>query len=292
MYSGTEKKGVSNDGKGSIIDYDEISRITKYNSFCSGDSSKEGDDLKSTSYAKGSGLWITSSYFNHSCVPNTYAWYMGDVMIRVSNQFIRKGEEVTLPYIVAEEENEPTRREKLLFYGITCKCPLCKLESGLDHKSLSVLEKEFKMEFTPKIREIIASKKKNVDSKLIVKLEKLIDSMKKIYEKNSQDQFMFKLVSPMSALALLCRFKREIKKSVEIYEFLFRICSNITSVDSWLNGIHESNELVHYSPNLLPIIYYLILGYQDMGDLKMAEKWLAVQNKMNEINGNNLKLKK
>ena len=301
LWSGKGEKGqvgrnvTDNCKEGSeIIDYDEIDRICRYNSFCRDKAyvNEEKTKLKPfgspvenplsetmSQFTSGSGLWINSSFFNHSCIPNTYLWFAGDVMVLVSNRFVRKGEELTVAY-AATGNPLSKRRETLLNYGISCKCPLCICQSELNFNDLSVLMKTFEADISPRIL--------NYDSSVIPKLEKLIENMKKIYERNNQSRFLFELIGPMSGLALLYQMKGKIKESVQIYEQIFQNFSNIKDIDSYLrgsgkkskNGDEESGnclkEQVHFSNGIFHVVEHLVRGYREIGNFKVSAKWAAL----------------
>lgn len=288
LWSGKGERGQAtrNIKENGVIDYDEISSICHYNSFCRGEKVHEENikmkplgspdaEKKFYGWNNGTGLWITSSFFNHSCLPNTHPWYAGDVMVRVSSRFIRKGEELTVAY-TRPLDDLSARREHLSKYGILCDCTLCIHQSGLNYQELSALKKRFETEIAPRIR--------NNDTGAIPKLERLIKDLKKVYEKAGQSRFQFALTEPLSGLALLYQMKGRIHKSVQIYEQVFRILSNIKDIDSYMMSSEKmqrkapkddqtgDDDPVYFSYLLFAVVH-LVKGYRQLGNLKSASKW-------------------
>jgi len=69
------------------------------------------------------GLWIESSFFNHSCTPNAFYFGVGPYIIIKSISNIRKGEEIFISY--TEPKPYVERVSSLAKWGFKCKCSLC-----------------------------------------------------------------------------------------------------------------------------------------------------------------------
>ena len=66
----------------------------------------------------GTALYYHASYFNHDSQPNVARWAVGDVMVFVTNQDVKQGEELCISYIESEVLCEDVgRRTKLLDMG-------------------------------------------------------------------------------------------------------------------------------------------------------------------------------
>ena len=186
-------------------------------------------------------------------------------MVKVSSCFIKAGEEVTIAY-VPPVVNPEERHQRFQQYGFTCQCALCKIEDGLDEKSLADLHNKFIDEVTPSIHKLGLN--------AIPILKKHVAEIKKVYAKHGQNKFMFHLIDPLCVLALLYKMQKRIKESLDTYEKAFVYYSNITNVDAYLNNDERLNdEPMYYSPTLQLVVEQLVLGYRDLGELHKAEKW-------------------
>ena len=78
-------------------------------------------------------LYDLASYINHSCVPNSYKVFVGDILLLRAIRPIKAGEELTISYVNLQEQK---RREYLKkTWGIDCRCPLCAAEASDDSKT-------------------------------------------------------------------------------------------------------------------------------------------------------------
>jgi hypothetical protein len=72
------------------------------------------------------GLFVTMSRANHSCLGNTEYMFLDErrVIILVASRDIQEGEEITFSYQGCEKPKE--RKEMLLdYYGFVCRCSAC-----------------------------------------------------------------------------------------------------------------------------------------------------------------------
>lgn len=77
---------------------------------------------------KFAGLWIPSSYINHSCSDCNSHWVVfGDVMLIRSFRPIPEGDEILIPNVSIATEYEK-REQFFKKRGISCNCRLCKLD--------------------------------------------------------------------------------------------------------------------------------------------------------------------
>ncbi|GAB7335459.1 hypothetical protein MBLNU13_g07821t1 [Cladosporium sp. NU13] len=85
-----------------------------------------------------SGIYIRSSYVNHSCVPNAHRTFIGEFLLLYATKDIKKGEELTISYgpdLVAFV----SRREAIMsMWNFQCECALCVADAGIP---TDVLEK-------------------------------------------------------------------------------------------------------------------------------------------------------
>lgn len=102
------------------------------------------------------GLFIVSSYFNHSCAPNLSFTDCGNLRIGTILRPIKKGQQLFATYLGEDRRNQPTYLRQLYLgkqFGFQCQCEKCKVQSSLSHGSSLLyepryhsLEKEFAKE--------------------------------------------------------------------------------------------------------------------------------------------------
>lgn len=102
-------------------DDNRIHRIVAINSF---------SPRNTDSTIKISGVWITPSYFNHSCIDANALWTVyGDFMFVRAVVPIREGEEVTISYTNTERDFS-ARKANFKDLDFTCSCLLCEIQEG------------------------------------------------------------------------------------------------------------------------------------------------------------------
>jgi hypothetical protein len=76
-----------------------------------------------------SGIYIRSSYINHSCVPNSRRDTIGDLLLLHATRPIAMGEEISICY-GDELESYASRKESMKYLWIfQCECALCLMEA-------------------------------------------------------------------------------------------------------------------------------------------------------------------
>jgi len=78
----------------------------------------------------GIGLWKYFSLFNHSCLPNTTNYGIGDFVFLMPNRLIKKGEEVTILYLSTPKYYEAKKDLLNQLYDFECNCNLCETEKN------------------------------------------------------------------------------------------------------------------------------------------------------------------
>lgn len=117
LYSGPEfSNHLPIGAHGSVIDMKKIEAICLYNQFGKGQAGvirvKERE----------SGLWLSPSYINHSCVDANSSWFTrGDFLFVFAFHNIAKDEEILISYM------PPTVKRTTFFetHGFVCDCQLC-----------------------------------------------------------------------------------------------------------------------------------------------------------------------
>jgi hypothetical protein len=120
-YAGVGKQAIMRDD-GAVIDTFQVYDIVARNAFGAGPVYGDEDSRNTDT-----GLWITASYMNHSCIPNSKKEYIGDLMVVRATQAISAGEEITHSY--DESSDFDARAEALMkTWGFICSCALCVAE--------------------------------------------------------------------------------------------------------------------------------------------------------------------
>lgn len=79
-------------------------------------------------------LYDLASYINHSCLPNSYKVFIGDILLLRAIRPIKAGEELTLSYVNLQEQKRRQYLKKT--WGIDCRCPLCAAEASDGSKTV------------------------------------------------------------------------------------------------------------------------------------------------------------
>ena len=90
-------------------------------------------------YKIGIGLWVYLSVFNHSCLPNTTNFGIGDFIILTANKKIKKGEEITILYLSTPRYYKERKEVIKNIYNFECHCRLCEIEKKNREKYPEVL---------------------------------------------------------------------------------------------------------------------------------------------------------
>nr|POE93356.1 set and mynd domain-containing protein [Quercus suber] len=123
-YPGTGKQLVFKDGS-PVIDTFQIRDIIAHNAFAASAPDGRAEDARNAS----TGLWVRAAYINHSCVPNVYKEYIGDLMVVRTTGKVAAGDELMHSY----DENpdfEARQKNLLTTWGFTCQCALCRAEEA------------------------------------------------------------------------------------------------------------------------------------------------------------------
>lgn len=92
----------------------------------------------------GVGLWVLSSFINHSCYPNAKRFHVGDYVVVHVSRDVKAGEELTFGYF---DVFSPlcNRKKMAASWGFDCNCKRCKFEEGICSK-LEMKEMELGIE--------------------------------------------------------------------------------------------------------------------------------------------------
>ncbi|KAL2066486.1 hypothetical protein VTL71DRAFT_2557 [Oculimacula yallundae] len=127
LYGGDYEgiKDASADGS-PVIDTFLVARTVHLNCFScpltSKDTTQYTEDEDTTEHT--TGLWITSSYINHSCMGTCDRSYIGDMQIVRAARDMPAGTELTFSYI-ALEDTEAMKTTLMDGWGFECDCARC-----------------------------------------------------------------------------------------------------------------------------------------------------------------------
>ncbi|KAF8452465.1 hypothetical protein L210DRAFT_3661558 [Boletus edulis BED1] len=77
----------------------------------------------------GWGIWVSASYFNHSCMPNVQKRRVGRELHFEASRRIHAGEELCVSYIDTDLPADQRRRELEESWFFTCRCLRCEKET-------------------------------------------------------------------------------------------------------------------------------------------------------------------
>lgn len=93
-------------------------------------------------------IFLTASYFNHSCLPNVTKLAKGNLAVVKAIQPIKKGQQLFVTYLAGDliERTSKDRNDELQStYKFRCKCELCIV--GVKHSALVLLEADKDFQF-------------------------------------------------------------------------------------------------------------------------------------------------
>ena len=153
---------------------DQVKEIVTRNSFGGAQRSQilaSAADDSQQSKVGGGALFYAPSFFNHSCVPNSTYFTIGDMMFVKTNRDVEEGEELMIHYIYVEKLNEKERNETLeRVWGFTCQCELCEWERD-NEETCSAADKI--------VEKVLAFAKTAIPEAAV---KKLISAKKKLYQ--------------------------------------------------------------------------------------------------------------
>jgi tetratricopeptide (TPR) repeat protein len=107
-----------------VVDVFQVHDIVARNAFGPGPVHTGGHCGEEDTSMASTGIWITASYANHSCIPNAKKEYIGDLMVLRASRKISADEEITHSY---DESSDYDARAAALMttWGFACSCQLC-----------------------------------------------------------------------------------------------------------------------------------------------------------------------
>ena len=231
-----------------IIDTERVESLCTFNSFKSDDLRMLGDEFNNT------GLWHMPSFFNHSCLANTYRLHLSDFLFIFTSDCVKKGEELTISYfplLLLEE-----REEKAKYFGFKCCCAMCEE----DRNDLVNVSKR-----TQLLKHLDGLKKKNDAKKWL----SLIENLNKTYQNRSK--YKYDLIMPYGYLAKIFISEFKLDQGIDCFKKVFSLskeCGDLTTaikikseINKLLNltkgsqettkSLDSTSEIIDLSPGLI-----------------------------------------
>jgi tetratricopeptide (TPR) repeat protein len=155
------------------------------------------------------GLWHVPSFFNHSCMPNAFIHFLGDMAFVIAKRDIEKSEEVTLSYFGCNLYfTFDQRMEYIKNYEFVCSCKLCQVDRGDEN-----LQK----------REILIETLK-VKSFRSMSLKEALDDVKLMEDTYlRRPHLQHGMYWALMNLARRYRFEKRFKKSAQTFERIYEV---------------------------------------------------------------------
>ncbi len=80
----------------------------------------------------GKGLYALPSLLNHSCLSSAQRTFVGDAIVIRASRDMKKGEEVTVPYLLPSDPYDERRFRFMRSWRFKCTCALCEADSQDD----------------------------------------------------------------------------------------------------------------------------------------------------------------
>jgi hypothetical protein len=112
-----------------VVDVFLVENIRTKNCFSAPLSTLEDTKPTTPSGRMAKGLWLHSSYMNHSCVPNSMRSFLGDLLISRATRDIAEGEELSQQYVPVKALSDVRQAQFVAGWGFACRCALCEAES-------------------------------------------------------------------------------------------------------------------------------------------------------------------
>uniref|UniRef100_A0A914Z682 SET domain-containing protein n=1 Tax=Panagrolaimus superbus TaxID=310955 RepID=A0A914Z682_9BILA len=172
LYAGDEMKQTENVPPG-IIDAAKIQQICSLNrwgSGCDNLANVYNLDGQLQEDTENSNLFILPSYFNHSCLANSFRTFYGDVIVIHATEDIKKGDEISIAYLYPLNGYQ-FRKKRIDSWKFECHCKLCELDAS--DKNCLIRDRM--------IEELDEHKKSGSPYSVIIKGETLLSKIRESY---------------------------------------------------------------------------------------------------------------
>ncbi|RIA97019.1 hypothetical protein C1645_814683 [Glomus cerebriforme] len=259
LYAGPDypSENKLQDQEALSVNLDRIEKIVKYNAFNPDDiwnfrdKERKNELLKND---KGTGLWISPSYFNHSCLDsNVERIFWGDLMFVRTAHPIKKGEELTFSYVNPMLPGEE-RLRILKSFDINCRCRLCKIDRAESSQVIlkrNELKEHFEKSIRPRASHLLKGSK--ADHSLIHELEKLVSDLHDL--RKSHPNLNFSIFEAKSVLAFAYSTTGDSRKSLNVMHELYDLV--------------RPHNMYYYSSNCA---VHMAVRNLELGQTKKAQK--------------------
>jgi tetratricopeptide (TPR) repeat protein len=204
------------------------------------------------------GIWIQTSYLNHSCTGNVFRTFIGDFAIIRALRPIKNGEELHHSYVPVLNSLEK-RQEALSKYGFTCSCEVCKIQRGVSQRELRLRDRAYQ-DFQMFDRRVWAQP---VTPALVNRARSLSKAIRKTY---STPKFCEALMMPY---ALSSSLLYAAGKKMECIADLTEVITLVSGADA---SKMEKFEPLVWTPELMLLLLSLCVVLQDVGSKQKASR--------------------
>ena len=225
------------------------------------------------------GLWYLPSFFNHSCLSNVIYFGIGDCLILVAEDTIKKGQELTISYEVLGTNYLSRCFELNTKYGFTCKCSLC-----LDERKRLVQQNTIQKKLFNYLQKFEDNYSESDKSELSIKEVDSIKAFVSYYE----DKFNWYELSAMyyhiagqymlvnSSLALSL-FKKAYDKACEGNNFLMKL-TLLDAINSIYSKEKNKKELKENQKEIDKLLKEVFLSQQFRMFIRKIETLELIEN--------------
>lgn len=213
-----------------------------------------------TTVGRAVGLWVMTSYLNHSCLGNVGRTFIGDFVIVRALKFIKKGEELLQSYapVIAPLTGRRKIFKKMRFM---CRCVMCTYQHRVPAKEFNQREKA--LEDFVKFEKVNQHRIAKMSPDLSPELRKHIDA---IFHSYSHHVFCFELLRPYGILATLQYTAGQLKGCINsLCKALELISGHDPLADGEFKPVVWLNEYIYY-------FMYLCIVFEKLEDKKNLEK--------------------
>ena len=157
------------------------------------------------------GLWVLPAYFNHSCAGNSFHICIGDLMMIYTRRDVKKGEELTINYLAAEQKYSVRLGKLFKMHQFKCECELCSLD-----------ETDSMREAREQLMAKIFVKKQQSSSEALAD----VNRMRCTYLK--RPKFQIQMIFPLEILASTYRNDSVFTESAKCFEQIFEVAKDLS----------------------------------------------------------------
>ncbi|KAI6171541.1 Isoform A [Aphelenchoides bicaudatus] len=217
LYSGdfSRDEDIPNDAA-DVARIEQVSAYNRFGDYENGKNNKTGDpELTSCS------LYLSASFFNHSCLANARRVKIGDLMFVYASKDLKKGDEVSLCYRSPFSEYSERKTTLVNTWRFECRCQLCKLDSkDVNCKKRFELFKQFKVFFDENL---------NQPKKVIEKGKPMLKQMRELY--NGRDELKIDLFKMINLVAYSYAKSNDPQNAIKFYNELITLVDEEFELD-------------------------------------------------------------